>query len=90
MASVVAQHAWGAETRLVTLHTSDLQDHITLWRDRKLDVNTMEIRRKRADLQKFANPQAAVDDLKGKFGRPTQDIPGVVGKKSINNQSAGK
>jgi hypothetical protein len=37
-----------------------------------------------------SNPQAAVDDLKGKFGRPTQDIPGVVGKKSINNQSAGK
>jgi hypothetical protein len=59
-------------------------------RDRKMDVNTMEIRRKRADLQKFANPQSGVDDLKGKFGRPTQDIPGVMDKKSINKQSNGK
>ncbi|WP_254776396.1 OBAP family protein [Nitrosomonas sp. Nm34] len=54
-------------------------------RDRKMDINTMEIRKKRDDLHKFANPQSGVDDLKGKFGRPLQDIPGVVDKKSVNN-----
>jgi hypothetical protein len=49
------------------------------------DINTMETCKKRADLQRFAHPQSGVDDLKGKFGHPTQDIPGVVDKKSINN-----
>lgn len=48
-------------------------------RDRKLGVNALEARRQRADLQKLARPQSGVDDLKGKFARPTKDIPGVTG-----------
>ena len=38
--------------------------------------------KERADLQKIAKPQSGVDDLKGKFGRPTRDIPGVVNKEN--------
>jgi hypothetical protein len=49
-------------------------------RDRTLDVNTQEIRQRRSDLQALARPQSGVDALKGKFGRPTQDVPGVVDK----------
>jgi len=47
-------------------------------RDKKLGVNTEEIRRSRADLQPLAKPQSGVDALKGQFKRDTQDIPGVV------------
>jgi hypothetical protein len=47
-------------------------------RDRRLGINSAELRRKRADLQQLAKPQSGVDDLKGKFTRPTKDIPGVV------------
>lgn len=47
-------------------------------RDKRMDVNTADIRKRRADLQKLALPQAGVDDLRGKFARPTKDIPGVV------------
>jgi hypothetical protein len=32
------------------------------------------------DLTAQAKPQAGIDDLKGKFRRPTRDIPGVVSK----------
>lgn len=47
-------------------------------RDKRLGVNTQDIRKQRADLQKLAQPQSGVDDLKGKFSRPTNDIPGVM------------
>jgi hypothetical protein len=47
-------------------------------RDRRLGVNTADVRRQRLDLQKLAQPQSGVDDLKGKFARPTKDIPGVT------------
>jgi hypothetical protein len=47
-------------------------------RDRRLGVNTAEVRRHRMELQKLAQPQSGVDDLKGKFARPTKDIPGVA------------
>jgi hypothetical protein len=47
-------------------------------RDEQMKINSGEKRRQRADLRQLANPQSGVDDLKGKFGRPTQDIPGVV------------
>ena len=57
-------------------------------RDKKMNLNSAETRRERADLQKIAKPQSGVDDLKGKFGRPTQDIPGVVDEKSRTNQSS--
>lgn len=51
-------------------------------RDRKTGIDSAEKRRQRADLQQLAKPQSGVDDLKGKFGRQTQDIPGVVDKKA--------
>ena len=51
-------------------------------RDRKMDADTAAIRRQRAELQALAKPQSGVDDLKGKFARPAQDIPGVVDKKA--------
>ena len=49
-------------------------------RDKRLGINSAEIRRQRADLQKLAKPQQGVDDLKGKFARPTKNLPGVVAK----------
>jgi hypothetical protein len=51
-------------------------------RDKKLKLNSSEERRRRADLEQFARPQSGVDDLKGKFARPTKDIPGVIDRKS--------
>lgn len=46
-------------------------------RDQRLHVDSARKRQQRAELQKLARPQSGVDDLKGKFGRPTKDIPGV-------------
>ncbi len=46
-------------------------------RDRRVGVNTAAIKAQRADLQKLAKPQSGVDDLKGKFGRASTDIPRV-------------
>jgi Spy/CpxP family protein refolding chaperone len=46
-------------------------------RDTRMKIRTAEKRKKRADLGKLARPQSGVDDLKGKFGRASQDIPGV-------------
>lgn len=54
-------------------------------RDKKLGINTAQKRKDRADLQKIAKLQSGVDDLKGKFGRPTQDIPGVVDQKAAGS-----
>lgn len=51
-------------------------------RDKKLKINSSEIRKERADLEKLAKPQSGVDDMKGKFGPSTQDIPGVVDQKA--------
>ncbi|HET7060709.1 MAG TPA: OBAP family protein [Nitrosospira sp.] len=50
-------------------------------RDEKMKIDTAEKRRQRAELKQLAKPQSGVDDLKGKFGRPTQEIPGVVDQK---------
>jgi hypothetical protein len=47
-------------------------------RDTRTKINTDERRKNREDLRKLARPQSGVDDLKGKYGRPTTDIPGVV------------
>lgn len=47
-------------------------------RDRAFGIDTEATRSARASLQPLAKPQAGVDDLKGKFGRSTRDIPGVV------------
>jgi len=47
-------------------------------RDRDMDVDTSGTRKKRGALTDLAKPQTGVDALKGKFGRPTQEIPGVA------------
>jgi hypothetical protein len=47
-------------------------------RDKRLGISTADKRRQRQDLRPVAKPQAGVDDLKGKFPRPTREIPGVV------------
>jgi hypothetical protein len=57
-------------------------------RDRKMRINTAETRRQRVDLTAIARPQSGVDDLKGKFGRPTRDIPGVVDRKAAASPGA--
>ncbi len=51
-------------------------------RDTRMKVKTGEKRKKRADLVKLAKPQSGVDDLKGKFGRASQEIPGVGDSRS--------
>ena len=51
-------------------------------RDKRMGINSAEIRQKRQDLVGLAKPQSGVDDLKGKFARPVQDIPGVVDKRA--------
>lgn len=57
-------------------------------RDREMGISTVEKRNERTDLQKLAHPQSGVDELKGKFGRPTRDIPGVIDKRSAGSQGA--
>ena len=47
-------------------------------RNRDMGIDQNEKRKERADLQQLARPQSGVDDLKGKFARPTTSIPGVV------------
>lgn len=51
-------------------------------RDRAMGVDSAEKRADRADLQKMARPQAGVDALKGRFGRPARELAGVIDKKS--------
>ena len=57
-------------------------------RDKRMDLNTAEKRRQRQELQSLARPQSGVDDLKGKYGRPTKDIPGVVDQKAAAKPAA--
>ncbi|HJW57178.1 MAG TPA: hypothetical protein VJ577_18090 [Burkholderiaceae bacterium] len=52
-----------------------------------MGIDSADKRRERAELQKVARPQSGVDDLKGKFGRPTKDLPGVVDKKNAGRQA---
>lgn len=47
-------------------------------RDRRMGIDTAERRRARQDLVPSARPQGGVDALLGRFGRPTQPIPGVA------------
>jgi hypothetical protein len=51
-------------------------------RDKHIDIDTAKTRKQRSDLRAVAKPQSGVDDLKGKFGRPTTDIPGVVDQRA--------
>jgi hypothetical protein len=56
-------------------------------RDKKMDINSAEKRRQRADLQSLAKPQSGVDDLKAAFPK-AKAIPGVVDKKAATAHSA--
>ena len=47
-------------------------------RDRLLGISTPEVRERRQELRELARPQEGVDALKGRFERPTRDIPGVA------------
>lgn len=58
-------------------------------RDKKMGINIAEKRKQRAELQQLAHPQSGVDDLKGQFGRPAKDIPGVIDEKSAGAQGQG-
>jgi hypothetical protein len=49
-------------------------------RDGRMEIDSARVREERAELVKLAKPQSGVDALKDRFGRPTQDIPGVVEK----------
>jgi hypothetical protein len=59
----------------------ELQPNLQQQRDRSMDIDSADKRKRRSDLRPLARPQSGVDDLKGKFARPTQDIPGVVDQK---------
>lgn len=49
-------------------------------RDRRMNIDTGERMRARADLRPLARPQTGVDALRGQFPGPTYPIPGVVEK----------
>lgn len=51
-------------------------------RDKEMKIDSAQKRKERADLRQLARPQSGVDDLKGKFAGPTQDIPRVIDQKS--------
>lgn len=53
-------------------------DAMVQQRDRRLGVDTAAKRDERRDLEPLARPQWGVDDLKGAYGRPTREIPGVA------------
>jgi hypothetical protein len=56
----------------------ELRPDLLQRRDKTMDANTADKRKQRSDLRPLARPQYGVDELKGKYGRPTQDIPGVT------------
>ena len=58
----------------------EAQPGLVAKRDQTLGINTAEVRQSRQDMVSLAKPQEGVDVLKGKFGRPTKDIPGVTAK----------
>lgn len=53
-------------------------------RDKRMDIETEDIRRERQDLIPLANPQRGVDAIRDAFEGPTQSVPGVV---DINAES---
>jgi hypothetical protein len=53
-------------------------DAMVKQRDQRLGVDTASKREQRSDLVPLAHPQSGVDDLKGAYGRPGRDIPGVT------------
>jgi hypothetical protein len=51
-------------------------------RNRTMGIDMTAKRQQRQDLVQLAKPQEGVDDLKGKFARPTREIPGVRDKRT--------
>lgn len=49
---------------------------------RRLGQPEREAREERAELRELARPQSGVDELKGEFGRPTRELPGVRDSKA--------
>lgn len=60
----------------------EVQDWLVAQRDKAFGVDTEARRAARQDLRAQAHPQEGVDTLKGRYGRPTRDIPGVTDKKA--------
>jgi hypothetical protein len=60
-------------------------------RDQAMGIDSAGKRRDRADLMPLARPQSGVDELNGKFQRPTRSIPGVVdaGRREAGDESSG-
>jgi hypothetical protein len=51
-------------------------------RDKRMKLDSAGKRKQRSDLRDLAKPQSGVDELKGKFGRPANDIPGVTAQRA--------
>lgn len=60
-------------------------------RDQAMGIDSAGKRRDRADLMPLARPQSGVDELHGKFQRPTRSIPGVVdaGRRDAGDEASG-
>jgi hypothetical protein len=65
----------------------EARDELIKSRDQRMGINTEARRQARQDLIPLARPQAGVDALKGKFPGPTQPIPGVVDKSSVQSMN---
>ena len=59
-------------------------------RDKRFGVDSAERRSERSELRSLARPQSGVDDLKGAFSRPTQDIPGALDLKAAGASPAAR
>ena len=56
----------------------EVQPELKAQRDHRMGIDSTAKRHERQDLAPLARPQQGVDALKGKFPRPTRDLPGVV------------
>ena len=56
----------------------EIQPALMRQRDHAMDIDTQQVRERRADLKPLARPQSGVKALDGQFSRPTSPIPGVV------------
>lgn len=59
---------------------NELDPALLARRDQALGIDTAKVRQSRQDLTPLARPQEGVDALKGKYPRPTRDIPGVTSR----------
>lgn len=63
-------------------HDGEARPGLVEERDRRLHVDPEAKRDQRLSLVGLAKPQSGVDALKGRFGRPTKELPGVQDKAS--------